>query len=125
MSRKKGIFFYSIRFYFFEEMMNNKKQPSLKSMQDNFKKNTSALKIQQLFLSFLYFFKIALVSFVSGRVLAYKKFNLFEVEILLIALVILVISRFFSSKIETKKVELEQLEQMISSKKSKHKKKRK
>lgn len=105
--------------------MSKKKQPSLKSMQNNFKKNKSTLKIQQLFLSFLYFLKIVLVSFISGRVLAYKKFNLFEVEILLIALVVLVISRFFSSKIETKRVELEQLEQMISSKKSKYKKKRK
>ena len=96
--------------------MSKKKQPSLKSMQDDFKKNKSALKIQQLFLSILYFFKIALISFVSGRVLAYKNFNLFEVKMLLIALVILVISRFFSSKTEIKKVELEQLEQMISSK---------
>ena len=49
--------------------------------------------------------------------------DLFEVKMLLITLVILVISRFFSSKTETKKVELEQLEQMISSKKSKYKKK--
>lgn len=103
--------------------MSKKKQPSLKSMQDDFKKNKSALKIQQLFLSILYFFKIALISFVSGRVLAYKNFNLFEVKMLLIVLVILVISRFFSSKTEIKKVELEQLEQMISSKKSKYKKK--
>ena len=103
--------------------MSKKKQPSLKSMQDDFKKNKSALKIQQLFLSILYFFKIALISFVSGRVLAYKNFNLFEVKMLLIALVILVISRFFSSKTEIKKVELEQLKQMISSKKSKYKKK--
>lgn len=92
-------------------------------MQDDFKKSRNVLKICQLFLSTFYFFKIALISFVSGRVLAYKNFNLFEVKMLLIVLVILVISRFFSSKTETKKVELEQLEQMISSKKSKYKKK--
>lgn len=92
-------------------------------MQDDFKKSRNVLKICQLFLSTLYFFKIALISFVSGRVLAYKNFNLFEVKMLLIVLIILVISRFFSSKTETKKVELEQLEQMISSKKSKYKKK--
>lgn len=103
--------------------MVRKKQLSLKSIQTDFKRDKSILNMCQLLLSILYFFKIILVSFVGGRVLAYKGIYLFEIKILLIVLILLIVSRFLSSKIETKKVKLKELDQMIYLKKLKYKKK--
>lgn len=84
--------------------MSKKKQPSLKSMQDDFKKKPRYLRICELTLSFLFFCQLVLVSFASGRILAYKKITLFEIKLLLVAILILIFSRFFSSKIKAKKV---------------------
>lgn len=103
--------------------MRKKKQPSLKLMQADFKKKTRYLRICELTLSFLAFCQLILVSFASGRVLAYKKITLFEIKLLLITILILIFSSFFSSKIEVKRVELEELEQAIRFKKPTYKKK--
>lgn len=103
--------------------MRKKKQPPLKLMQDDFKKKASFLRFSELTLSFLFFCQLVLVSFASGRILAYKKIALFEIKLLLIVILILVFSRFFSSKIEIKKIELEELEQAIRLKKINYKKK--
>lgn len=103
--------------------MKKKRQPSLKLMQADFKKKAKALRFSELVLSLLFFCKLSLVSFASGRMLAYKKITLFEINLLLIVVLILVFSRFFSSKIEIKKVELEELEQVIYLKKVNGKKK--
>ena len=121
MSRKRNFLLFG-SLLFLERNMKKKKQPSLKLMQADFKKKANFLRFSELALSFLFFCQLVLVSFASGRVLAYKKIALFEIKLLLIAILILIFSRFFSSKIEIKKVELEQLEQMISSKKSTYKK---
>ena len=103
--------------------MKKKKQPSLKFMQTDFKKKARYLRFSELALSFLFFCQLVLVSFASGRILAYKKIALFEIKLLLVAILILIFSRFFSSKIEVKKVELEELEQAIRFKKPTYKKK--
>lgn len=103
--------------------MRKKKQPSLKLMQADFKKKTRYLRICELTLSFLAFCQLILVSFASGRVLAYKKIALFEMKLLLIVIFILIFSRFFSRKIEIKRVKLEELEQAICLKKANYKKK--
>lgn len=103
--------------------MKKKRQPSLKIMQADFKKKVKVLRFSELVLSLLFFCKLSLVSFVSGRMLAYKKITLFEINLLLIVVLILVFSKFFSSKIEIKKVELEELEQVIYLKKTNEKKK--
>ena len=103
--------------------MRKKKQPSLKLMQADFKKKARHLRCSELTLSFLFFCELILVSFASGRVLAYKKIALFEIKLFLIAILILIFSRFFSSKIEIKRVKLEELEQAICFKKSTYKKK--
>ena len=84
--------------------MRKKKQPSLKLMQADFKKKPRYLRICELTLSFLFFCQLVLVSFASGRILAYKKITLFEIKLLLVAILILIFSRFFSRKIKAKKV---------------------
>ena len=83
--------------------MSKKKQPSLKSMQDDFKKKPRYLRICELTLSFLFFCQLVLVSFASGRILAYKKITLFEIKLVLVAILFLIFSRFFSSKIKAKR----------------------
>lgn len=103
--------------------MKKKKQPSLKLMQADFKKKANFLRFSELVLSLLFFCELILVSFASGRILAYKKIALFEIKLLLIAILILIFSRFFSRKIEIKTVELEELEQAIRLKKANYKKK--
>ena len=103
--------------------MRKKKQPSLKLMQADFKKKANFLKFSELVLSLLFFCELILVSFASGRMLAYKKITLFEISLLWIVVLICVFSRFFSSKIEIKRVKLEELEQAICLKKSTYKKK--
>lgn len=103
--------------------MRKKKQPSLKVMQANFKKKANFLRFSELVLSLLFFCELILFSFVSGRILAYKKIALFEIKLLLIVVFIFIFSRFFSRKIEIKTVELEELEQAIRLKKANYKKK--
>ena len=103
--------------------MRKKKQPSLKLMQADFKKKANFLRFSELVLSLLFFCQLVLVSFASGRILAYKKIALFEMKLLLIVIFIFIFSRFFSRKIERKTVELEELEQVIRLKKKNYKKK--
>lgn len=103
--------------------MKKKKQPSLKLMQADVKKKTNVLRFSELVLSLLFFFELILVSFASGRMLAYKKITLFEISLLWIVVLIRVFSRFFSRKIETKRLELEELKQAIYLKKANCKKK--
>ena len=122
MSRKRNFLLFG-SLLFLEKKMRKKKQPSLKLMQADFKKKANFLKFSELVLSLLFFCELILVSFASGRVLAYKKIALFEIKLFLIAILILIFSRFFSSKIEIKRVKLEELEQAICLKKSTYKKK--
>lgn len=103
--------------------MKKKRQSSLKIMQANVKKKANVLRFSELVLSLLSFCELILVSFASGRMLAYKKITLFEISLLWIVVPIRVFSKFFSSKIEIKKVELEELEQVIYLKKTNEKKK--
>lgn len=122
MSRKRNFLLFD-SLLFLERNMKKKKQPSLKFMQTDFKKKARHLRFSELTLSFLFFCQLVLVSFASGRILAYKKIALFEIKLLLIAILILIFSRFFSRKIEIKRVKLEELEQAIHLKKSTYKKK--
>ena len=103
--------------------MRKKKQPSLKLMQADFKKKARHLRCSELTLSFLFFCELILVSFDSLRLLSYKNISFFEIKLFFIAILILIFSRFFSSKIEIKRVKLEELEQAICFKKSTYKKK--
>lgn len=103
--------------------MKKKKQPSLKLMQADVKKKTNVLRFSELVLFLLFFFELILVSFASGRMLTYKKITLFEISLLWIVVLIRVFSRFFSRKIETKRLELEELKQAIYLKKANCKKK--
>ena len=122
MSRKRNFFLFD-SLLFLEKKMRKKKQPSLKLMQADFKKKANFLRFSELVLSLLFFCQLVLVSFASGRILAYKKIALFEMKLLLIVIFIFIFSRFFSRKIERKTVELEELEQVIRLKKTNYKKK--
>jgi hypothetical protein len=122
VSRKRNLSFIRFTFIFGEEM-KKKKQPSVKLMQADFKKKANFLRFSELVLSLLFFCELILFSFASGRILAYKKIALFEMKLLLIVIFILIFSRFFSRKIEIKRVKLEELEQAICLKKANYKKK--
>ena len=122
MNRKRNFLLFD-SLLFLEKKMRKKKQPSLKVMQANFKKKANFLRFSELVLSLLFFCELILFSFVSGRILAYKKIALFEIKLLLIVVFIFIFSRFFSRKIEIKTVELEELEQAIRLKKANYKKK--
>ena len=122
VSRKRNFLLFD-SLLFLEKKMKKKKQPPLKLMQADFKKKANFLRFSELVLSLLFFCELILFSFASGRILAYKKIALFEMKLLLIVIFILIFSRFFSRKIEIKRVKLEELEQAICLKKANYKKK--
>ena len=83
--------------------MKKKRQPSLKLMQADVKKKANVLRFSEIVMPLLFFCELILVSFASGRMLAYKKITLFEIGLLWIVVPIHFFQDFFLAKSKQKR----------------------